>query len=44
MKKTGLIGSVRDFSADYGDITVNDILSQVFNEKEWHNKTTSLTY
>ena len=26
MKKTGLIGSVYDFSVDYNDIAVNDIL------------------
>ena len=26
-KKTGLYGTVYDFSADYGDISVDDILS-----------------
>ena len=40
VKKTELNGNVYDFSVDYDDISVDDILdrhSQVFNEKEWYN-------
>ena len=36
MKKTGLIGSVYDFSADYDDIAANDIRKFLMKEK-WDN-------
>ena len=37
MKKTGLNGYVDDFSADYDAIAVDDVLDEVFNDKEWYN-------